>query len=234
MWCGWRALMLGSALCIFDVEVAIFVDLVAAIDNSIESRQQWESKKISGKRSVLEAYKYRLIFTQLPRIPFFRKIIIFVLPRGRLWHGQKWPANKQPIKKREKLKTHALTRESLQATCVFYEKKVAQVRGRDCRVMVKNCSGDFLYAGSLVISPGICIRKNNAYVSEAAWNRGEIDIHKIVFLHSKSKVFWAKIWKKKQKKRVMHNQTRCLPAKLSDIYKHVLSITPFKSQYRWR
>jgi hypothetical protein len=32
--------MLGSALCILEAEVAIFVDLVAAIDNSIESRQQ--------------------------------------------------------------------------------------------------------------------------------------------------------------------------------------------------
>ena len=64
----------------------------------------------------------------------------------------------------------------------FCEKNMAQVGGRDCRVMVKICGGDFLYPGSLVISPGICIRKNNAYVSEAAWNRGEIDIHKIVFL----------------------------------------------------
>lgn len=67
--------MLGSALCILDAEVAIFVDLVAAIDNSIESRQQWESKKISGKRSVLEAYKYRRIFTQLSKI---RKIVFFL------------------------------------------------------------------------------------------------------------------------------------------------------------
>jgi len=85
-WCASRALTLGSALCIFEVEVAIFVDLVAAIDNSIESRQQWESKKISGKRSVLEAYKYRQIFTRIAKKPekFFFGKIIFVLAEGRV------------------------------------------------------------------------------------------------------------------------------------------------------